>query len=61
MKEYTKPSTTQVVVGIEKYLLTGSNGIKSVDGVLGLSVSDDDFGGGSVDSRRSTVWDLYDE
>ncbi len=54
MKQYVTPSTEVVTAHVQPLL---GNSIKNVSGIDGITVSDDDFVGGSADSRSGSIWD----
>jgi len=54
MKRYIKPTTEEMSADMQSLL---SNSITNVDGV-DIKVSDEDFAGGTADSRRNDkIWD----
>lgn len=57
MKTYIKPSVLITKVGTQRPL-AGSNRVYSVSNLDGVSVSNDDFTGGTADSRSGgSLWD----
>ena len=59
MKAYIKPTTKEIRV--RQHLLTGPSQVTGVSGLTDVTVSTDDYNGGTADSRRSSVWDEEDE
>ena len=58
MKKYIAPNEKIITTIImRQQLLSGSKPLKSVTGLDDVEISNDDFGGGTADSRSYSVWD----
>ena len=55
MKKYIKPTVEETL--IQALPLLNSNSVKTVEALSDVTVSEEEFQGGTVDSRRRTVWD----
>ena len=58
MKKYIAPNEKIITTIImRQQLLSGSDPVKSVSGLDGVTKSDEYFEGGTADSRSFSVWD----
>lgn len=58
MKKYIQPELTVVAVNLQTLIC---NSVTEVTGLDGVEMSNEDFEGGAVDSRRKDVWDDEEE
>lgn len=56
MKKYIKPSIQTIRVNFLP-LMAGSNTVSKVTGLDGVDTSNDEFSGGTSDSRRNGFWE----
>lgn len=54
MKKYIKPMIKKADIEAESLL---ANSVSSVSGLQGVTVSEEEFAGGTADSRSNSQWD----